>query len=170
MQLQRVLGASTRCHPFDYSSLEPFTAAHYVALTVNTNNVARPTLDEETPRSLTFEVTLGSLALSAQLLPSLRTKYAARAIVANGRAGINSHFTAELLDHRVRFVVLDAAAANPAATNNDVSTENATSSTTANGTTTRDPIDTFTLPLPYIRAVGRYRHDTSAALTDEGAT
>ena len=96
----------------------------------------------------------------------LRTKYAARAIVANGRAGSHSNFTAELVDHRVRFVVLDtAAAAAPSAGG-----VQAASATKATAATSRDPIDTFTLTLPYIRAVGRFRYDTGAAWTADTST
>lgn len=139
-QLHRVLADRPRRHPFNYAASQMQQVRRQSTLE-NDASPAPETHDNATPVVVDFELQLTSLELSAQLLPSLRTKYALSKAAASGRSGPQSRFQADLLDHRVCFVVHESV---PSA-----------------GPT----IDTFVLPLPYIRVVGRFRQGPSAGST-----
>uniref|UniRef100_A0A1I7S228 FSA_C domain-containing protein n=1 Tax=Bursaphelenchus xylophilus TaxID=6326 RepID=A0A1I7S228_BURXY len=81
-----------------------------------------------------FELKVSSVELDAQLLPSLRTKYKLSKAKATGNTGQFSRFKAEVVDHQVCFLVMQAH-------------EEGNPST----------LETFTLPLPYIKASGDFR-------------
>ncbi|KAI6241376.1 FSA-C domain-containing protein [Aphelenchoides fujianensis] len=134
-QLHRALADRPRRFPADYSALRsPYSTHIQRRHTVHgVPDSANSTMDDVTTLldvplvhptgvPIDFELQLTSLELIAQLLPSLRTK--------------TLRFNAELLDHRVFFVVQGSTPHGP-------------------------PIDTFTLPLPYIRVAGCFRNDTS---------
>ncbi|KAI6225838.1 FSA-C domain-containing protein [Aphelenchoides besseyi] len=145
-QLHRVFDDRSRRFPFDYTSvLSPYTqriqrrhSVHFVESANTTVDdvtlIDAPAIINSTGTPIDFELQLTSLEITAQLLPSLRTKYAFSKAASNGRTGPHSRFKAELLDHRVFFIVHEATAHSP-------------------------PIDTFTLPLPYIRVEGSFRND-----------
>lgn len=102
--------------------------------------VEHPPAQPSTPIDVQFRLQMTSLELNAQLLPSLKTKYKLTRTAASGCIGLVTHFNAEILEHQVCFIVLK----------------------THNGDPNAPPIDTFILPLPFIKASGRYRNESTS--------
>ncbi|KAE9555244.1 hypothetical protein FO519_001495 [Halicephalobus sp. NKZ332] len=90
-----------------------------------------------------FELKLIGLELNAMLLPSLRAKYRLDLATATGTSGDAASFAAEMPAHQLLFQVVKPA-------------DEGTSIAPA-------PVDTFTLPLPKIKASGNYQSAKVAA-------
>ncbi|CAD5207349.1 unnamed protein product [Bursaphelenchus okinawaensis] len=104
--------------------------------TAASSQLSTSTLIPEKPKDyeINFEIHISSVELDAQLLPSLKTKYKLSKAKAIGKTGQFLHFQAEVVDHQVCFMVVQSQ---------------------SEGTPTT--LETFTLPLPYIKASGHYR-------------
>ncbi|KAI6182660.1 FSA-C domain-containing protein [Aphelenchoides bicaudatus] len=101
-----------------------------------------PIIQSTTPIDVQFRLQMTSLELNAQLLPSLKTKYKLTKTAASGSVGFITHFNAEILEHQVCFHVSKA----------------------HNGEASAPVIDTFVLPLPFLRASGRFRTEPTSSL------
>jgi hypothetical protein len=117
-------------------------------LTINTDHLrdteteSMPLTHHVIPVDMEFKLNLTSLELNAQLLPSLKTKYKLTKAASSGCVGSVTQFNLEVLDHQVCFIVLKA----------------------NNGEPNAPPIDTFTLELPFLKASGRYRVDSTSCM------
>lgn len=97
------------------------------------------TQQQSAPVDVQFRIQMTSLELIAQLLPSLKTKYKMTKAAASGYVGMTTQYNAEILEHQVCFIVVKA---------NDG----------------ESPVDTFILPLPFIKSSGRYRIESTSSL------